>query len=585
MILTEKYKAKPGDPHTVHPDCNTTLLDCSRCGCPAESHEVDAVETARERGHDALALQQTDDAIGCYTEAIESSHGVDWRLFSNRSLCYLRKRWYAQALIDAEKACALNPGEFKVWYRQAAALSGLGKYEKGLGALARGKACLIEGCQEKEKISENLKAIRVLEADIRGKWHGSRMDQGEKRRTPAGNLVNLMNKDQTGLTKEKKEKSPIKKGVNNTAKMKGLYNDTNDTWDFQALSLSLSSLERAVDMLLECQQQQNTRLGRIEDALESLLEGGIRESGLRENGDVSLRKHCTFEDEIKGFDRDSLLSLEEDDLISETCSDLSDLSETIDMIQRAWQAKLSENSQEYGGQVKPARSEEFVTQGGDEGVSPGQEHRTDSISTSTDECNVPGSPTLSSGYTSRRSTQEIQERMSRVAAAQLKIKEAADAGEVLMETNLDMLSQQKRTSCTSCSECSGFRIFYCSTDVHDPEIMFYCSTCGCASESHLIDSIYAREEEERRHREEHEARVRSDRMKSRQLHSDSSSKTQMAYATLGLRVGSSKPDIRQAFKRLAKLYHPDKSHGASGDISYRQDMFAKVTNAYKLLME
>lgn len=97
----------------THPDCDTKIMNCSRCGCPSESHEIDEVENERERGNDAVALENYDAAIVHYTRAIELNK-VDWRLWSNRSKCYSAKRWYSQALMDAERACLLSNENYKV---------------------------------------------------------------------------------------------------------------------------------------------------------------------------------------------------------------------------------------------------------------------------------------------------------------------------------------------------------------------------------------------------------------------------------------------------------------------------------------
>ena len=97
----------------THPDCDTTMMNCSRCDCPADLHEVDEVENERERGNDAFSLKDYDKAICHYTRAIELNN-VDWRLCSNRSRCYSAKKWYSQALSDAERACLLDDSNFKV---------------------------------------------------------------------------------------------------------------------------------------------------------------------------------------------------------------------------------------------------------------------------------------------------------------------------------------------------------------------------------------------------------------------------------------------------------------------------------------
>jgi hypothetical protein len=48
------------------------------------------------------------------------------------------------------------------------------------------------------------------------------------------------------------------------------------------------------------------------------------------------------------------------------------------------------------------------------------------------------------------------------------------------------------------------------------------------------------------------------------------------YAVLGLNDNASKSDIRRAFRKLAKKYHPDVNHGDKA----AEDHFKKLTAAY-----
>lgn len=136
IIFTAKYRGSSTS--STHPDCNLSLLDCSRCSCPAEAHSVDVAATARERGNDAMSLGEYDSAIAFYTEAV-THDARDWRTWSNRSLCYKRKAWYAQAALDADKEVALDPEYFKTHFRRGKAVVGLGRYEEAEAA-SRGRS-------------------------------------------------------------------------------------------------------------------------------------------------------------------------------------------------------------------------------------------------------------------------------------------------------------------------------------------------------------------------------------------------------------------------------------------------------------
>lgn len=50
----------------------------------------------------------------------------------------------------------------------------------------------------------------------------------------------------------------------------------------------------------------------------------------------------------------------------------------------------------------------------------------------------------------------------------------------------------------STPECPMFEIWFRESDASNPEVMFFCSRCGCPAESHPIDSQWAQREHQRR---------------------------------------------------------------------------------------
>lgn len=53
------------------------------------------------------------------------------------------------------------------------------------------------------------------------------------------------------------------------------------------------------------------------------------------------------------------------------------------------------------------------------------------------------------------------------------------------------------------------------------------------------------------------------------------------YKILGLEPGAGKPEIKQAYRRLALKYHPDKS----GDDPYAKSMYLEIKEAYETLID
>jgi stress-induced-phosphoprotein 1 len=78
-----------------------------------------STDQLRILGNKAYRENRMEDAIRYYSEAITASpkEAIDHRLLSNRSLLYLTKKDYANALVDAEKCIEINPCFWKGYYR------------------------------------------------------------------------------------------------------------------------------------------------------------------------------------------------------------------------------------------------------------------------------------------------------------------------------------------------------------------------------------------------------------------------------------------------------------------------------------
>jgi tetratricopeptide (TPR) repeat protein len=197
------------------------------------------------------------------------------------------------------------------------------------------------------------------------------------------------------------------------------------------------------------------------------------------------------------------------------------------------------------------------------------------------------------------------ERIKRVLAAAARKAAAEEAGEPLQCTDCDVLTQSKRGTCTACKACSGFKIYYSSTDANNPEIMLYCATCGCTAESHPVDSSWEQKESARREAENAAAaraaaRARQSFNAQAAVSAAARKEEADAYAVLGLHYGADSKAVTRAYKRLALKLHPDKvsiarrNSGEDGDSGKGNDeeaeaaahaAFVKITQAYKFLSE
>ena len=173
-----------------------------------------------------------------------------------------------------------------------------------------------------------------------------------------------------------------------------------------------------------------------------------------------------------------------------------------------------------------------------------------------------------------------QTRLERVRLSAERVADAEANGECVCETTSDMLTGSERRGCQSCAECSGFRVIFRESDAMNPEVMFYCSMCGCSYDKHAICTTWQREQDFKRMQFERETKARQAALEAR-AQGGAESKH---FATLKLAPGASKRDIAKAYKVLALKFHPDKHANESESERKRAALnFIRVTEAFKAL--
>ena len=179
----------------------------------------------------------------------------------------------------------------------------------------------------------------------------------------------------------------------------------------------------------------------------------------------------------------------------------------------------------------------------------------------------------------KSSAEEIRRERVRIAAE--RVADAEANGECICETSSDMLTGAERRACESCTECTGFRVIFRESDAMNPDVMFYCSMCGCSYETHVVCSAWQREQESKRVKFERDTKARRAAREREQANVCTDSKH---FATLNLSPGASKRDIAKAYKILALKYHPDK-HAGKGESERKRAAlnFIRATEAFKAL--
>ena len=194
---------------------------------------------------------------------------------------------------------------------------------------------------------------------------------------------------------------------------------------------------------------------------------------------------------------------------------------------------------------------------------------------------------ISRNYSSSSESHIDLERKRRIQNA-IERKEMAERnGELIVETTADILSQKERLACTSCTECPGFKIIYHTSDANNPDVMFYCSLCGCPSDDHAVDQTWQAAETRRKQAEEAQAAARAARQRQWNRSRTNPNKIQSAYDALNIPFGSSKSVITRAYKKAALQYHPDKQPRSLSyeELVKRQEKFHQITAAYRSLSD
>ena len=79
------------------------------------------------------------------------------------------------------------------------------------------------------------------------------------------------------------------------------------------------------------------------------------------------------------------------------------------------------------------------------------------------------------------------------------------------EPDLFACIQVRRSTCSDCTDCKGFGIWFRACDANNPEVMLHCSLCGCPADRHPVDLTWKRMEEAKAAREAEAAAQRARR--------------------------------------------------------------------------
>lgn len=96
-------------------------------------NKLKEVESDKEKANQAFKQGDIDEALRMYTKLLEADADNSIFLssiYANRSLCYLQKKMYEEAIGDLTKAIKLNENYVKAYLRRGSTYYAIKQYEK-----------------------------------------------------------------------------------------------------------------------------------------------------------------------------------------------------------------------------------------------------------------------------------------------------------------------------------------------------------------------------------------------------------------------------------------------------------------------
>jgi len=678
---TDEYASEREDGRRREND--STLTNCSACGCASAAHVVDEGADARERGNDAFALGSYRAALRAYGEAIEWDRG-DAKAHSNRAACYMKLGRPAQALYDAERAIEIDPGWSKARTRCAAALMALGKvvqakkqYEMALKIDSR-CAVALEGLRElgkttKTKTTKTTKTTKAKtktpgftesdvtrerpEVRIDSSGRKTKFDEARELITRLESVVGDMRSDVDRMEEKSRKEERANEGMVDAA-----THVTSDFFNIDRLhaeanafgdEYTLAETEEADE-----ESEMSKLLNMVADGIENKEDEEEEEKEEDDDDDDDVASpELIIEDErqvieetlefFAQFERDAdeddapAVSTTEDDLWAELWEaeqfSKRQQSERVNLYHAKKRASKDTKTRHPSGVKLESLSslfEERVSMKAAMGdLDAMNERRGPCKSCDTATCASfarfskwprapltsidPSSAEYATLYASlvtrpdgalcarcgceasahctdlelrKREREETAERervktetdarLERVRAMAELVQRAVDGDRPIGQTTCDAIACHERLECTKC-DCSAYKLVFPESEANNPDVMLYCSMCGCRADDHKISEEYIKMRQcEQARLEENYRRYRENQMHHTQLQRESS----MHHEILGIKRDASKTEIAKAYRRAALQWHPDKhEHKTEPERKRATKMFIRITEAFKAI--
>ena len=672
----------------VHPHCDVTLTNCSRCGCASSEHEVDECADWRERGNDAYEREAYEEAVRCFTRAIDAGPG-DARSFSNRSACFMKMKRYSQALSDAERAVILDGNWAKARSRVGAAALAMGRFDlaerafglalkldpasqtarQGLSELkdtvaraersrassaptksarrvaeppsaaavqpsARRDALVHEARSLLDRLEEILSIVRSdLEKPATAPEITSRVDAGCQT-TESTVCAETFTRDVFGVGAEPLHTN---NGVNRFVVPQADGDDGDGDADEDDVESSLMARLLRVASGEDVDKEDTSTTNETNETNETLITDTLkffeefqREAGSSddENGEVDVRAE-TAQDDDKWAERWE----------AEQFTAREQKAEREKILLEHVQKRQSAGSRlprppglksDSLADLFKARERSSMGDMDAEGAPRGPCRACGEVCASFARLSTwkrpplptmdPQSPQFASLYQSlvlgldgarcarcgcessshctekefrkrerldrvkeAKKQSEESDRNARVRIAAERVQKARDQFETVVEMTCDAVLSAERRECTKCADCPGFRLIFPQSQATVPEVVCFCSMCGCRANDHVVCERWSRERDASRERFERQTQAQQERRAAMDARNVSTSLAQH-YETLGVSSRATRREISKAYRRAALRWHPDKhSHKVESERRKATNMFIRVADAFKAL--
>lgn len=620
-------KETPNFSSSPHPSNDVAIMNCAKCRCPSNCHEIDTFGNHLERGTDSFHRGEFDLAIKEYSLALNSSDSaLRVKAYSNRAATNLHLENFSAALSDCDQALRIEPANVKALNRKAHALLRLHKQEDGIKIY---RLILNKLDADNETARQALKHLNVHE---RTKQKGN---SGETRNSVSPPTMNTLarSKSKDACTQTLKNSTEHKiiaqRETKNASTQTHAYTKSDDDEPsddvlrksvefFNAFELEQIERRRAEDEARskmwafndsgsDDDENENDNRDRVDDVPSGddtfLYDQNDSESfnwALKWEEEQNARKNERVKPDIRSkgkntsdFTSTNFAKISFEDLIQATSATISVLGDDdINGHKRGkcLNCKVCPHFRRVSTSTmllsKVSKASYEVSLGKLFAAADGERCANCSCSYQDHEDKQSFNRRIAREKASlERENEELRlkkkKRLEIIQNAKNRMREAKENGIILEKSHFCLLTGKRRKNCNDCMECKQFCTLTNSSFFTVDSEMLYCHLCGCAATEHEVDWEADKEEKSKQERENKwrwEQYERQQKQKERHRADDGDDGEYLNILELSREEFRGNVDmLKKQYRRKALAYHPDKNKSSG-------EKFVLLTKAYQILL-